>query len=513
MKRSNLIPLLSVLLLTGMFLVSCNKSVEYANVIPADASAVISLDLNSLSQKSGLKDNEALKQKLTDVLQSGLDANALQYMEKVIEKPSESGISLSDKVYLFATDAAQSLGLVAKVSDKSKLEALFKLLEDEQIAVKPVDTGVDDYQYTILNEKDIACFNGTTLLILTGKSAYDMENAKQEALRLLALPAGQNIVSNKGFKQMNSKKGDIGAYMTMDALPTRYAMLYTNNLPENISLKDIAFTGTLNFEKGKVALEMETVQNDTLSKYQQQYKEVISRLGTEFLGYFPASSLMYTGANINGEKLVDFLSAKDEYRQLLKDVDGSGVDLGKLIGSIDGNVSYAITSLSPQGMPSLICYAKVKNDEIIKAVNNSLGQSVKKTGENNYSVILGMGMSGYYGMQGNVLYFTTDESVVNNIFKQTTNPMSDAKWVASLKNSYGFMVVNVKDALSLPIVNLGMSTGGQQAALLRTILALFDYIEFAVPEMNKMEMNVIMANQKENALKQLIMLGEELARN
>ncbi len=513
MKRSNLISLLSVLLLTGMFLVSCNKSVEYANVIPADASAVISLDLNSLSQKSGLKDNETLKQKLTDVLQSGLDANALQYMEKVIEKPSESGISLSDKVYLFATDAAQSLGLVAKVSDKSKLEALFKLLEDEQIAVKPVDTGVDDYQYTILNEKDIACFNGTTLLILTGKSAYDVENAKQEALRLLALPAEQNIVSNKGFKQMNSKKGDIAAYMTMDALPTRYAMLYTNNLPENISLKDIAFTGTLNFEKGKVALEMETVKNDSLSKYQERYKGVLSRLGTDFLGYFPASSLIYTGANINGEKLVDFLSAKDEYRQLLKDVDDSGVDLGKVIGSIDGNVSYAFTSLSPQGTPSLICYAKVKNDEIIKAVNNSLGQSVKKTGENNYSVKLGMGMSAYYGMQDGVLYLTTDESAVKNVFKKVDNPMSDAKWAAALKSSYGFMVLNIKDALNLPVVNLAMSTGGQEAALIRTALVMFDYVEFSASDLNKMEMNIAMVNRDENALKQLITLGKELAGN
>lgn len=513
MKKSNLTPILSALLAAVFVLASCSKSVEYANVIPADASAVVSLDLNALSKKSGLKDNVALMQTLADALQSGLSGEELQYMQKIMNDPSESGLSMSDKVYLFATDGAERQGIVAKVNDPGKLKALFKVLEDEQIAMKLTDAGVNGYQYTFLNEKDFACFNENTLLVLVGMNMFDTESTQEEAMRLIALTAEQSFLSTKGFKQMNAQKDDVAAYMSMDMLPTRYAMLYKDNLPENISPKDIAFTGALNFEKGKIALDLQAVPNDALSKYQEQYKEVISKLGSDFLDYFPASSLIYTGVNINGDKLVDFLSTQEEYKKVLKEIDGSGVDLGKLIGSIDGNLSYALTSVSPQGEPSLICYVKVKNDEILQAVNNSFGDSVQKTGENEYVVRIGIGINVYYGMKDGVLYFTTDKAVAANACKKADHAMNGAKWASTLKSSYGFMVLNIKDALNLPIVNMAMSMGGEEAALLRMVFTQFDYIEFSVPEMNKMTMNILMTNQNENSLKQLVALGEQLAGN
>ena len=54
---------LSVLVVLMVFMAACSKKSEYTNVIPADASAVASIHLKSLADKSGLKDkeNEAAK--------------------------------------------------------------------------------------------------------------------------------------------------------------------------------------------------------------------------------------------------------------------------------------------------------------------------------------------------------------------------------------------------------------------------------------------------------------------
>ena len=45
---------LSVLAVLIVFMAACSKKAEYIHVIPADASAVASINLNSLADKAGL---------------------------------------------------------------------------------------------------------------------------------------------------------------------------------------------------------------------------------------------------------------------------------------------------------------------------------------------------------------------------------------------------------------------------------------------------------------------------
>ena len=47
---------LSVLAVLIVFMAACSKKAEYIHVIPADASAVASINLNSLADKAGLND-------------------------------------------------------------------------------------------------------------------------------------------------------------------------------------------------------------------------------------------------------------------------------------------------------------------------------------------------------------------------------------------------------------------------------------------------------------------------
>ena len=61
---------LSVLAVLIVFMAACSKKAEYIHVIPADASAVASINLNSLADKAGLNDkqNEGMKQKMMEAL-------------------------------------------------------------------------------------------------------------------------------------------------------------------------------------------------------------------------------------------------------------------------------------------------------------------------------------------------------------------------------------------------------------------------------------------------------------
>ena len=51
---------------------------------------------------------------------------------------------------------------------------------------------------------------------------------------------------------MSGKNADVVVYTTMDVLPSDYAMQIKAAMPEGLTLKDIAYVVTLNFEKGKM---------------------------------------------------------------------------------------------------------------------------------------------------------------------------------------------------------------------------------------------------------------------
>ncbi len=508
MKRSNLFSIVSALLVSVMLLSACSKSVEYANVIPADAAAVVSVDLKSLAQKSGMNENEAMKQKLTDALKSGLNADALQYMERLMKNPGESGISTSDKIYLFAMEATETAGLVAKVTDMKKVKELFKLLEQEQISAPLQDIGVNGYQLTFLNEKDVACFNENTLLIVIGESVFASEDTEAAAKRMIAQTAAQSIASVEGFKIMSGRKDDIAAYVTMDVMPNAYTDLLKDNMPEGVSLKDYQFIGTLNFEKGKIRLAVENVETEALEKYRKQYDGLVSKQNTEYMNYFPASSLFYMSTSLNGEKLAEVMSSTPEVRESIERM-GAQFDIESILKSIDGDIVYGMSSLSAQGVPALTCFVKVKNDALLTVVNRSLGAMAKQENDGNYSVAIGMGLNACYGMKDDVFFFTMG-SDAKNVWEKKKNSLA-GEWSSKAKGTYMFAMVNVQDVLKQPMVNLMMSMGGQEAALMRTLTSQFDYVECSVPDMNKMTLDVVMTNQDENALKQLFALGEQIA--
>ena len=79
--KKNLFLHLSVLAVLIVFVSACSsKKTEYTNVIPADASQVVELNMKSLSDKAGMKDKETKEalQKLTDAMKSGMNAATFQ---------------------------------------------------------------------------------------------------------------------------------------------------------------------------------------------------------------------------------------------------------------------------------------------------------------------------------------------------------------------------------------------------------------------------------------------------
>ena len=126
----------TTLFVSLLLLASCSPKTEYTHALPKNASVVVGLELDQMADKAGLNGTEGEKvvNKLKALVKGGLQGDAAQLAERIIDRPSESGLSFDDKVFLFATPHAEALAILAKVNDEGKLETLLKALEKESIA-------------------------------------------------------------------------------------------------------------------------------------------------------------------------------------------------------------------------------------------------------------------------------------------------------------------------------------------------------------------------------------------
>ena len=88
-----------------VFLSACSPKSEYTNALPKNASMVVAMELDEMAGKAGLNgiSGEKTVEKLKSLIKGGLQGEAAQLVERIIENPTESGLSFDDKVYLFAT--------------------------------------------------------------------------------------------------------------------------------------------------------------------------------------------------------------------------------------------------------------------------------------------------------------------------------------------------------------------------------------------------------------------------
>ena len=253
---------LSVLAVLIVFMAACSKKAEYIHVIPADASAVASINLNSLADKAGLNDkqNEGMKQKMMEALKSGMNAAAFQQLEKIMKNPSQSGIDVKAPVFVFTSKTFISPTIVAKVSNIEDLRASLDLMAKEGIC-QPI-AEEEGYSFTSLQKNNLLVFNENAAVLTEAYGTSQMDVAKQTISTLLKQTEENSIASNGSFRKMQDQKGDINFFASMDAVPQMYTQQISLGLSSQIDLSEVKAVGNLNFEKGKIALQIETYSDN-----------------------------------------------------------------------------------------------------------------------------------------------------------------------------------------------------------------------------------------------------------
>ena len=361
MKKS-LFPRLALMAVVVALVSACSeKKFEYTNVIPANASTVVSINMKSLVDKAGLndKENKEAQQKLTDAMKSGMNAATFQQVEMIMKDPKKSGIDVSAPLYVFNTETFPTT-VIAKVSNEDDLHALLETLEKEKVC-QPLASG-DGFQFTQMGNQVFMAYTPSVLMLTNYKGTTQLEKIKQDIPALLKQTNENSIVSTAVFKKMQKMGGDIDAMLSPASLIGPYAnMIKESDMPFN--MKDLKMLGSLSFEKGKISMKYENfTESPELQALFDKQKKATCPIENTFLKYFPKSTLMYISAGINGEEFYNLLLENEQFQKNFSIAKANKSRMLNIFFGVRNNSLYAT------------------NDEMLyKSIDKTVNPSIKDT--------------------------------------------------------------------------------------------------------------------------------------
>ena len=455
-----------------------------------------------------------MKQKMMEALKSGMNAAAFQQLEKIMKDPSQSGIDIKAPVFVFTSKTFITPAMVAKVSNIDDLRASLDLMAKEGIC-QPI-AEEDGYSFTTLQKNSLLVFNENAAVLTEAYGTSQMDVAKQTISTLLKQTEENSIMKNSGFEKMQNQKGDINFFASMDAVPKIYSQQISMGLSSQLDLSEVMAVGNLNFEKGKIALQIETysdnAETDALLKKQAQ---AVKKLNTTFLQNFPESTLAFLNIGVNGAAFYDLLLNNEEFRRNVSLAKAEEVK--SLFASFDGDISIGLINVTMNSAPTFAAYAAAKNGNALKALYDKkkelkLGRNedIIQLGENEY-VYKSNTNNVFFGIRNKQMYATNDELLYKNISKPVDKSIKDAGYVSDMKGKNVFFVINMDAILDLPVVKMITGFGGEEYQTYYKLASQISYIEAFSDSEGKTETAILLKNKDVNALKQIVDFAKQFA--
>ena len=492
---------------TLFFLAACSPKTEYTNALPKNASVVVGMELDEMASKAGLngKEGEKVVGKLKALMKGGLQGDAAQLAERIIEHPSESGLSFEDKVYLFATPHAEAFAILAKVGDEGKLETLLKVLEKESIAT-PLrkESGC---RWTQVGGALCAFNNGTFLLLQPSRG--DASGMKGTLLSLMRQKEGEGFASLPEFRKVEAEGNDIASVLNLSAVPYELTTPLRMGLSADIRLEDIKYFLSVNFEQGKVLLNTESlIQNPKVLSFFESMDKVMQPIRGKYLDYYQGNTQLWAGGNIRGQELYRMLCQNPSIKQVL-DNPLLPVDVESIFSSIEGDFAIGNASLLTG---QYLLYADVTNSGFLKMFEDlrpllalTGGQIVlDNVGADEYLMRTYYG-NFWFGVKDKRLYVTNNRTWAEEVGRTYGASLGVKPWAGEVKENRLYASFNASalyQALG-QYRSLSLTGNGQVDTALLMLLGHCDYVNVSMPDWQHGKMEWVLKDKNQNLLKVL----------
>ena len=500
----------SILFIGILFLASCSPKTEYTHALPKNASIVVGMELDQMANKAGLNGSEGEKvvKKLKTLMKGGLQGDAAQLAERIIDQPSESGLSFDDKVYLFATPHAEALAILAKVTDEGKLETLMNVLQKESIATPLREES--GCRWTQVGGALCAFNNGTFLLLQPSKG--DASGMKGTLLSLMRQKEGEGFASLPEFTKIEAPGNDIASVVNLSAVPYELTTPLRMGLSADIRLEDIKYFVSANFEPGKVVMNSESlISNPKILGFFDTMDKVIQPIQGKYLDYYQGNTLLWASGRIDGKELYRMLCQNPTIKQML-DNPLLPVDVEYIFSSIQGDFAMGRSTLYTD---NYLLYADVTNSDFLKTFedlrpmlaltggqivldNVGTDEYVMRTYEGNY----------YFGVKNNRLYVTNNRSFAEEAGRTYGASMGVKPWSAEVKQNRLYASVNLS-AIAKAYRSYNFTGNKQVDTFLMLLINQCNYLNASMPDWRQGKAELVLNDKDQNLLKLLVSMLEQ----
>ena len=500
----------SILFIGILFLASCSPKTEYTHALPKNASIVVGMELDQMANKAGLNGSEGEKvvKKLKTLMKGGLQGDAAQLAERIIDQPSESGLSFDDKVYFFATPHAEALAILAKVTDEGKLETLMNVLQKESIATPLREES--GCRWTQVGGALCAFNNGTFLLLQPSKG--DASGMKGTLLSLMRQKEGEGFASLPEFTKIEAPGNDIASVVNLSAVPYELTTPLRMGLSADIRLEDIKYFVSANFEPGKVVMNSESlISNPKILGFFDTMDKVIQPIQGKYLDYYQGNTLLWASGRIDGKELYRMLCQNPTIKQMLYNP-LLPVDVEYIFSSIQGDFAMGRSTLYTD---NYLLYADVTNSDFLKTFedlrpmlaltggqivldNVGTDEYVMRTYEGNY----------YFGVKNNRLYVTNNRSFAEEAGRTYGASMGVKPWSAEVKQNRLYASVNLS-AIAKAYRSYIFTGNKQVDTFLMLLINQCNYLNASMPDWRQGKAELVLNDKDQNLLKLLVSMLEQ----
>ena len=503
----------AVALVGLMFLAACSSKTEYTHALPKDASVVVALDLDEMAQKSGLAsaEGQTVVNKLKGFLKGGLQGDAAQLAERIIDSPAESGLALDEKVYMFATPHAQAFAVLAKVADDGKVEAMLEMLQKESIATSLKEE--PECRWTKIGNAVCGFNNGTFLMVQPMKG--DADGMKGTLFSWMRQKEGEGYTALPEFERLKEDGNDIASTLNLTVVPYELTTTLRMGLSADIRLEDIKYLLTANFEQGKVVVRSESlIQNSKIQGFFDAMNEVTQPIQGKLLDCYQGNTMLWAGGHIQGKELYNMLCKNPAIKRML-DNPLLPVDVEYIFSSIDGD--FAIGNASVLTGQYLL-YADVTNNDFLKTFEDlrpllalTGGQiTLDKLGESEFLMRTYYG-NFWFGVKNKRLYVTNNQTWAEEAGRTYGASLAVKPWAVEAKENRLFASANLS-VLGRVMRNYHYNlTGNKQTDMaLNMMMNHFEYLNVGMPDWRKAEMELVLKDKNTNLLQLMVKMLENI---
>lgn len=514
--KKNLFFHFSVLAVLVVLISACSsQKQEYTNVIPSNASQVISINMKSLADKAGTndKENKEAMQKLTDALKSGMNAATFQQLEAILKDPAKSGVDINAPIYLFNAPAMPYTTIVAKIANEDDLLQLLEVTEKEELTSHVVEA--DGYSFADVNKQALLAFTPTTFMIVVYNRASQLEKAKEGIAALLKQTPENRINTGEAFKKMQKLNGDMNMLVSSSSLLGNIANQMNYGMPKNIDLKDLMALGSLSFEKGKIEMKIEYyTENAEVKAILEKLMKSTRPVENTFLKYFPKSTLALFSIGVNGDELYNVLQENEQFRNEFSIT--KAAEVKDLFSKFQNDITVGLINVTLSSNPSFLAYASIKDSAPLKALYEKKaelglkrGEDIVKLNEDEY-LYKSRNTNIFFGIRDKQMYATNDELLYKNACKNADPSAKGTDFASGMKGNRLAFVINTEAVLELPVIKMMVGFGGQEYSTYYSLLSNISYLEVVGDSYNA-NATLQLKDKNVNALKQIVNFVKQFA--